>query len=219
MNWRILNIGDRYGRLEIVEYIGTKPTSGGVAKAYLCKCDCGNLKEVIGKSLGRGVSSCGCLSRATIIKEGTVFGRLTVIQSAKSEGEGRRYLCKCECGKETVVTGRLLKRGDVRSCGCLYLENSIKKIEKVNKENVIENTSINQIKPTGLRKNNTSGVRGVDWDIVNKKWRARIIFKGKRYDLGKFDNIEDAAKARKAAEEKMFEPFLEQYYAEKNNDK
>lgn len=29
------------------------------------------------------------------------------------------YLCKCDCGKETIVTSRSLRSGHKKSCGCL----------------------------------------------------------------------------------------------------
>jgi hypothetical protein len=32
------------------------------------------------------------------------------------------WLCKCNCGNETVVAGATLKRGNTKSCGCLQIE-------------------------------------------------------------------------------------------------
>ncbi len=58
----------------------------------------------------------------------------------------------------------------------------------------------------GVRKDCTSGVRGVTWcDRTNHRgrsyWLARISHKGKRYTLGRFNKLEDAIKARREAEE------------------
>lgn len=47
---------------------------------------------------------------------------------------------------------------------------------------------------------NTSGITGVHWDSQTSKWRAEIRVNHKTYKLGRFDEKEDAAKARKAAE-------------------
>lgn len=33
-----------------------------------------------------------------------------------------RWLCKCDCGNETIVASQRLRRGATRSCGCLYRE-------------------------------------------------------------------------------------------------
>ncbi len=42
------------------------------------------------------------------------------------------------------------------------------------------------------RKNNTSGVKGVDWDKTCNKWRARCQVNGKRKSVGWFDSLEEA---------------------------
>jgi hypothetical protein len=59
------------------------------------------------------------------ITAGRRFGRLEV------EGEGepylwqgriahRRWVCTCDCGRETLVRDDVLKSGHTRSCGCLH---------------------------------------------------------------------------------------------------
>lgn len=35
---------------------------------------------------------------------------------------GRGWLCLCDCGNETVVTGGNLRAGNVQSCGCYRLD-------------------------------------------------------------------------------------------------
>lgn len=47
---------------------------------------------------------------------------------------------------------------------------------------------------------NTSGLVGVCWDESRGKWMARITVGSKYKHLGRFDDFNDAAKARKAAE-------------------
>lgn len=47
---------------------------------------------------------------------------------------------------------------------------------------------------------NTSGVTGVSWQKTRGKWRAAIGVKGKTIVLGTYDNLDDAAQARKEAE-------------------
>lgn len=55
-----------------------------------------------------------------------------------------------------------------------------------------------------LRKNNTSGHKGVYWDKQKSKWRPRICHNGRKISLGLFETLEDAIKARKEAEKKYF---------------
>lgn len=49
---------------------------------------------------------------------------------------------------------------------------------------------------------NSSGVIGVTWHKKAKKWHVRICVNGTRIDFGKFDNLDDAIRARKEAEKK-----------------
>lgn len=48
---------------------------------------------------------------------------------------------------------------------------------------------------TESRKNNTSGIRGVDWRKNNNAWRARVQLDGKTYSGGLHPTLEDAARA------------------------
>lgn len=62
------------------------------------------------------------------------------------------------------------------------------------------------------RSDNTSGYVGVY--KRNKKWEARICYQGVRYNLGRFDSVEEAATARKEAEQAInIDPnrFVEEY--------
>ena len=64
------------------------------------------------------------------ISIGMQFGRLTVIDMAQDYVErksGRRrdrWLCKCECGNQTIILGNSLtkKKRPTKSCGCLRRE-------------------------------------------------------------------------------------------------
>jgi hypothetical protein len=60
---------------------------------------------------------------------------------------------------------------------------------------------------TRLRKNNTSGVKGVTWDRSKKKWQAQITINCKPCNLGRFDDINDAAEAYHKAAQKHFGSF------------
>jgi hypothetical protein len=51
---------------------------------------------------------------------GQKFGRLTVLRFESLDARRNSYWrCVCECGQETVASGSNLKRGGVKSCGCL----------------------------------------------------------------------------------------------------
>ena len=49
---------------------------------------------------------------------GKKFGRLTVIKRAENRGKQVRWLCKCDCGGETITSSQNLREGHTKSCGC-----------------------------------------------------------------------------------------------------
>ena len=118
--------GQKFGRLTVISR--TENDKKGRAR-WLCKCECGKEVVVQGGHLRSGhTSSCGCLAKEITseasLKDltGQRFGRLTVIKRVENKGNQPRWLCQCECGNQTVVAGRHLRNGEVRSCGCLVKE-------------------------------------------------------------------------------------------------
>ena len=51
---------------------------------------------------------------------------------------------------------------------------------------------------------NTSGVTGVNWHKRDSIWESHIRYKDKMIYLGRFNDFNEAVKARKEAEEKYF---------------
>lgn len=50
---------------------------------------------------------------------GQVFGRLTVIAfDSVGKDYATKWLCRCECGNESIAIGKNLVAGRTRSCGC-----------------------------------------------------------------------------------------------------
>lgn len=47
------------------------------------------------------------------------FGKLIVIKKMPSQGGKTYWLCRCDCGKDTVVQTCHLRSGAIKSCGCL----------------------------------------------------------------------------------------------------
>lgn len=56
---------------------------------------------------------------------GQRFGKLTVIRRVEGTQSNRAradsWLCRCDCGNESVVLGSNLVRGHTKSCGCIKL--------------------------------------------------------------------------------------------------
>lgn len=87
-------------------------------RRWLCRCDCGAVKPVLGRDLRSGQSkSCGHKGpRLDLI--GQVFGEWTVVQPTVIDHVGRAmWSCRCSCGVEKNVLGSNLTRGGTKSCG------------------------------------------------------------------------------------------------------
>lgn len=51
---------------------------------------------------------------------GRRFGRLTVLALTDKQGVKRRWLCRCDCGHESIAHTHDLTSGKHQSCGCLH---------------------------------------------------------------------------------------------------
>jgi len=61
---------------------------------------------------------------------GNKHGRLAVLSRAENSKNGKaHWLCRCSCGKETVVAGVRLRNGTSKSCGCLGRERVSEKLK------------------------------------------------------------------------------------------
>lgn len=58
---------------------------------------------------------------------GQRFGHLVVVGRAKSTNKNSAWLCKCDCGRYTVVRAPNLKSGGTQSCGCIRLKITIQR--------------------------------------------------------------------------------------------
>lgn len=54
--------------------------------------------------------------------QGQRFGRLTAIKYVYSKSGNRMWLCNCSCGTAAIVRAASLRRGEIKSCGCLKNE-------------------------------------------------------------------------------------------------
>ena len=109
-------IGKKYGRLTVIAR--AENSAEGRAR-WLCKCDCGNEKIVLGKHLRNGsTQSCGCLnkertSQACLIDlTGKRFGKLVVLERIPGRFSGKvKWKCQCVCGAIVEIAGCSLTGG------------------------------------------------------------------------------------------------------------
>ena len=172
---------------------------------WICRCACGNEKEVNGKSLRRGDSrSCGCLPNAFKDYTGQKRGGLTAIEATGKVVNGSpEYIWRCECGDVVALPANAVRPTENRLCPKCLAERRRQlagiMLEK-KKDTIIQDLepgALQNIKDGALPRNNTSGVRGVWKDNKSGMWMASGNAMGKRKFIGMYADINDAAKARK----------------------
>jgi hypothetical protein len=207
-------IGLKFGKLTVTEHVELSPITGHMLK---CVCECGNIKTVQYSSLKSGrTTSCGCLQKKRAsesnVKHGKSDSRLYGVWKAirarcenpkrlKYEHYGGRGIAVCfewhdfdvfcewalEHGyKEGLTIDRIDTNGNYEPSNCRWV------------------TQTEQLRNQNTRYDNTSGVRGVSWDKKAQKWFTYIHVNKKRVSLGRFVELQEATKARKAAEEKYW---------------
>ena len=111
-----IRIGTRFGKLIVIEFADYYISNNGYRHTQLlCQCDCGNKKVIRSCHLqSKSTKSCGDCNP---IKVGDKFGKLTVINTTKSDKVASQCLCRCVCGSVTLKSAKCLKNGSTKSCG------------------------------------------------------------------------------------------------------
>lgn len=127
-------IGLKFGRFTVLEHKGRNKYGQSI---WLCKCDCGQEKVIVGSYLVVGrIKSCGCLKhvpRGSNAKNllGLRFKYLFVESpnGMFKYGKSMTWNCLCDCGNYIVATSHSLTSGKISSCGCKRDLNKFKKKE------------------------------------------------------------------------------------------
>lgn len=121
---------------------------------------------------------------------GQKFGRLLVLSN---DGNGKyghsRWRCTCDCGKEIIVDGNLLRSGNTSSCGCFAKEQAAKRVVKMNKTHGMSRTPehnawcqmIGRCENPRIKDFCNYGGRGI---VVCKRWRGLDGFRNFFDDMG-----------------------------------
>lgn len=198
----------QFGELTVIRKVeNTKHNS----TQWLCKCSCGADYVVQGSLLVTGRRThCGCKTdrgRPADIT-GKKFNRLTALYISKRNDpkDGVIWHCRCDCGNEVDVPYNSLVFCNQKSCGCQKKEHD-QKLQTFLTH--VAGTSVDMLKSKKVPTDNTTGYKGVY--LIRGKYVAKIVFQKKQYFLGTYENIEDAAEARKEAEEVLFDGVAEHY--------
>lgn len=179
-------IGNKYGRLTVVER-SDKKTKSRLAY-WVCECECGSKNIIVsGSNLRSGnTTSCGCYKKEKIQETnskdeiGNTYGLLIVVsKSDRNPGKnGNFWNCKCKCGSSVEVLGCNLRNGHIQSCGCVM------SIGEYNIATILEDNGIEfkkQIKFDDLRGKNLQYLR-YDFGIYKDGELVKLIeFDGEQH--------------------------------------
>lgn len=132
-------VNKKFGSLLVLERDMTKPHGHQKEPYWICKCDCGTIISVLGRSLKNGhTQSCGCLrkeknaNRCTLDLTNKKFGYLTAIEKTNKQTHGSYiWKCLCDCGNTYYTTATILNTGACSSCGCRVRSKGEEAIEKL----------------------------------------------------------------------------------------
>ena len=111
--------GQRFGKLTAIKWTGEYR---GTNRVWLCKCDCGEYREVDINTLPQnGVkSSKKCVKYPYKDLKNQRFGKLIALEPTDKRADNKVvWKCKCDCGNICYVSSTHLSNGDTKSCGCL----------------------------------------------------------------------------------------------------
>lgn len=218
-------VGQRFGRLTVLEENGRKYH----CVAWLCKCDCGNYSTVAGYLLKNGsVKSCGCINveiMSNLNKKGNKYdlsGDYGICYFNDNKGQfifdkedyekikdycwykgNRGYAIHDRINRKSILAHRL-----ITDCPNGMVVDHINHDTLDNRKcNLRICTSADNAKNQKVNSRNTSGHKGVFYNKKLKKWQSYINLDKKRFNLGCFDNKEDAIKIRQMKEIELFGEF------------
>ena len=176
---------------------------------WTCQCDCGSRVDVAANSLTSGHSkSCGC--RKGIRYTGKRYGMLTVLEkTGKTVRHGQTksplWKCRCDCGNITFVRLNSLTSGSTRSCR-KHTEEQLASLHKA--AGYIDGTQVSRLRKIMEANAKDTAKKVIGVTCEKGKWRARIVFQGVTHNLGRDGTYEEAAAARRKAEQELFGSYL-----------
>lgn len=181
--------------------------------AWLCECECGNIKAIRGESLKSGRTvSCGCYNKNKNLTHGhaktnnvspeyrswvQMISRCSNPNYPQYYYYGGRGIEVCDRWKKSFINF-LKDMGEKPSN-----DYSLERLD-VNKgyspDNCIWANKTQQSRNRRVSVNNQTGHRGIGWYRQGNKYRVQIRANKKKIHIGYFDTLEEAIKAREQAE-------------------
>lgn len=222
--------GKRYGRLQVIEYIGQDSKRNSLWK---CLCDCGNYIVVPKSNLIKGnTKSCGCLGKENLKQIGKNNKKYNQYDLTGEYGIGYTFtnepfyfdledyeLIKNYCWHKSkanyIITDDKNKSIIFLHKLVMHTENEVDHIDRnksnARKNNLRECTHSENMRNVGIKRNNSSGYIGVTYDKSKNKWVSNITVNKKHINKC-FNTKEEAIKYRLYLEKEYFGEFAPQKY-------
>jgi hypothetical protein len=219
--------GNYVGKIEVIDRI----KQGNEAHSYYrykCRCSICDREFMATAQIVNRYANTGCSSCRKILRDqerlnnakihiGERHGQI-VIQNVHLKvyrSVNRVFAeCICDCNAKTDILLSRILDGASQSCGHDTNKNLQKGRDLIN---IASKTGTSILSIDGrhtLNKNSSTGVNGVSYNAQTGRYRAYIHFRRKQYNLGMYDNLNDAAAARKNAEKEIYGNFLTWYEKE-----
>lgn len=215
--------GKTFGRLTVIERDNTR-----VDKVYwICECICGNIRSIVSSDITRstgGTKSCGCLAKDMMSKTMKRYNTY-----ALNDEYGIGYTLKGEefffdiedydiikdhCWSKHKQEGYIIAsihrkmirmHRHVMNAKDGIIVDHINRVRHDNRKyNLITVTARENCINISIRKDNTSGVTGVNYHNRDKLWIARINIDGMSKEVARCENKQDAIDARLHYEKKYY---------------
>jgi hypothetical protein len=184
--------GDVYGKLEVLKRVGSR----GSKIYWLCKCECGNQKEVRGNDLRSDkTKSCNeCPVNTWEFKSDYVMGYTT---------KGEEFLIDIEDYKEVskyawymdgygYIASSNVKGKTIKLHRFVMKAKKDEFVDHIHHKKIDNRKSELRICTKQQNNMNKKGVKGYTWNKKRAKYQAKINFKGKRIYLGFYATEEEA---------------------------
>jgi hypothetical protein len=186
---------------------------------WLCRCDCGEVKSIAGYTLRKGTSK-GCRlcreprrlgSKFNIIDDVAYFttsnGEPFTVSYADAESVSKHSWCLRQRDGYPVASIN-------NSAVCLHTfllgRRNGMYVDHINGDKSDNRrANLRWASPTesawnlGISSRNTSGFKGVHWNVRNQQWQANIRAHNRQFFLGWFSNREEAALAYNEAAKEL----------------
>lgn len=230
--------GKKFGRLSVLEMdieasINSLEKKGKRSIYWICSCDCGVTKTILGENLTSGnTMSCGCYNKEQSVKTikkankkhniyefGEEFGVVFATNTGKEfyfdleDYDKIKQYTWSEDNRGYARTS-LQENGNRQTIKLHKLitdTNNLQIVDHINqnkadnrKQNLRITTQQQNVLNSPKQSNNTSGIIGVSFRTNCSKWVASITYNKEKYYLGAYIEKEDAIIARLNAEIKYF---------------